>query len=201
MNSHVSPHESLVSDQELWSAFKAGDRHAFSNIYQRNFRKLVSYGFKISADKDVVKDCIQDLFVELWESRRNLTNVNSIQFYLLKSLRYKIIRHLADRGEESLDSVHFDIQKDNFEQAMVKAESNVLIYKNLDAAINLLPKRQREAVQLRYFHNMSNEQVAMIMGVNYQSACKFIYTALKSLRGIMHLSSFLLLLMSFLKKL
>lgn len=61
-------------------------------------------------------------------------------------------------------------------------------------------KRQREAIQLRYFHNMSNEEVVYIMGVNYQSACKFIYTALVPLRDIMHLSSFLPLLISFLCK-
>jgi RNA polymerase sigma factor (sigma-70 family) len=201
MKSHTSPYESSESDQELWSAFKEGDRHAFSRIYQRHFRKLVSYGLKISADKDVVKDCIQDLFVELWETKRNLADVTSIQFYLLKSLRYKIIRHLTDRGEDTLDTIHYDIQEDNFEQVMVKEESNVLNYRNLDVAISLLPKRQREAVQLRYFHDMSNEQVAMIMGVNYQSACKFIYTALKSLRGIMHLSGFLLPMIDFFKKL
>jgi hypothetical protein len=64
MKSLISPYESTASDQELWSAFKEGDRLAFSAIYQRHFRKLVSYGLKISADKDLAKDCVQDLFVE-----------------------------------------------------------------------------------------------------------------------------------------
>ena len=53
---------------------------------------------------------------------------------------------------------------------------------NLKELISNLPKRQQEAINLRYYHNFSNEEIAQIMGVNYQSACKFVYTALKSLK-------------------
>jgi RNA polymerase sigma factor (sigma-70 family) len=153
MKPYTSFDDNSVCDQDLWSAFKRGDRTAFSHIYQRHFRKLISYGIKVSGDKDVVKDCIQDLFVELWETKENLANVSSIRFYLLKSLRYKIIRHLEGRSEDTLDTVDSKIQEDNFELHMLQEESNVLNYKKLDVAINLLPKRQREAVQLRYFHD------------------------------------------------
>ncbi|MCE6989862.1 RNA polymerase sigma factor [Dyadobacter sp. CY323] len=201
MKPYTSDDDDSVSDQDLWSAFKGGDRTAFAHIYQRHFRKLIAYGIKVAGDKDVVKDCIQDLYVELWETKGNLANVSSIQFYLLKALRYKIIRHLEDSGEDTLDTIHWKVQEDNFELQMLQEESSILNYKKLDTAINLLPKRQREAVQLRYFHDMSNEQVAQVMGVNYQSACKFIYTALKSLRQIMHLSSFSPLLIAFFGKL
>lgn len=186
-----------VCDQDLWSAFKQGDQMAFANIYERHFIPLISYGFKITNDKHVIKDCIQDLFVELWEKRSNLTDVNSIRFYLLKSLRYKIVRNLGARSEDTLDHIHCEIHEENFELAMLQDEYNSFKSRQLHVAINGLPKRQREAIQLRYFHNMSNEEVAHIMGINYQSACKFIYTALKSLRDIMHLSSFLPLLISF----
>jgi RNA polymerase sigma factor (sigma-70 family) len=53
---------------------------------------------------------------------------------------------------------------------------------NLNQILNALPLRQQEAINLRYYNNFSNEEVAEIMGVNYQSACKFIYMALKKLR-------------------
>lgn len=200
MKAPASVYNNSTCDHDLWSAFKKGDQTAFAQIYQRHFRQLVSYGFKIAANKDIVKDCIQDLFVDLWETKRNLADVDSIQFYLLKSLRYKIIRHMEDWGENALDTIHLEIHGENFEVEMLQKESNVLNYNKLKSAINLLPKRQREAVELRYFHNMSNDQVAQIMGVNYQSACKFIYAALKSLRDIMHLSSLVPLLIFFFEK-
>jgi len=198
MKDFSSAHKDPVSDHDLWFAFKQGDQTAFAYIYERHFIPLISYGFKITNDKNVIKDCIQDLFVELWEKRSNLTDVNSIRFYLLKSLRYKIIRNLDARSEDTLDTIHCDLYEDNFELVMLQDEHNSLKSRQLHVAINGLPKRQREAIQLRYFHNMSNEEVAHVMGINYQSACKFIYSALKSLRDIMHLSSFLPVLISFL---
>jgi RNA polymerase sigma factor (sigma-70 family) len=186
-----------VSDHDLWSVFKQGDRSAFAYIYQRYFRQMLSYGFKITRDQNVIQDCIQDLFVELWENKENLANVNSIQSYLLKSLRYKIIRNLSDRNEGTLNTAHFEIVEDDFELPMLQDESNSLHSRQLHIAINRLPKRQREAIHLRYFQNLSNEEVAQIMGINYQSACKFIYSALRSLRDIMHLSSILTALILF----
>jgi RNA polymerase sigma factor (sigma-70 family) len=53
---------------------------------------------------------------------------------------------------------------------------------NLKTIINQLPKRQQEAINLRYYHNFSNEEIAQIMGVNYQSVSNFIYTALRKLK-------------------
>lgn len=66
----------------------------------------------------------------------------------------------------------------------------------LMSVLETLPKRQWEAIHLRYFQELSNEDVAEVMGVNYQSACKFIYTALKTLREKLQLSSLIPLLMS-----
>lgn len=183
--------EKWMDEGALWRAFKGGDSMAFEHIYQQNFPKLLSYGFKITADSNVVQDCIQDLFVELWESRANITHVNSIQFYLLKSLRYKVVRHLQNHHVQSLDDTFNSISEDSYEHEILKKETDDNYSKQLQIAIDQLPKRQKEALHLRYFQDFSNEEVAQIMGVNYQSACKFIYTALKSLRGLMRLSSLL----------
>lgn len=197
MKDFSSTFNDSVCDQDLWSAFKKGDQRAFEYIYQGHFVALVKYGFKITSDKNLIKDCIQDLFVELWEKRSNLTEVRSIRFYLLKSLRYKIVRNLELWNDGGVDPADCSIYEDDFESILVQNEDNSIQSRQLHLAISRLPKRQREAIQLRYFHSMSNEEVALIMGVNYQSACKFIYSALKSLRDIMHLTSFLPLLFSF----
>jgi DNA-directed RNA polymerase specialized sigma24 family protein len=39
-----------------------------------------------------LKDQIQELFVELWNSRKNLAPARSVKFYLFKALRYKLIK-------------------------------------------------------------------------------------------------------------
>ncbi|PWJ57940.1 RNA polymerase sigma factor (sigma-70 family) [Dyadobacter jejuensis] len=177
------------NDLILWESFRRGDRVAFENIYQAHFGSLVRYGLKISQDQDLIQDCIQDLFIELWDSRQQLTIPNSIRFYLLKSLRYKIIRQLQNSNTESLENGYAAVIEDSVEHNILLQETRSGYLRQLGLAMDQLPKRQREALHLRYFQGLSNEDVARLMGVNYQSACKFIYTALKSLRNIMRLSS------------
>lgn len=179
------------SDELLWKSFQKGSRPAFEHMYQNNIGHLINYGFKITNDRDVIQDCTQDLFIELWESRENLSKVTSIKYYLLKSLKYKIVRYLKRN-----DNVIFDetILEAGDKGAWIQSFDDELSSpptQQLSVAINKLPKRQQEAIHLRYFLEMSNEEVAGIMGVNYQSACKLIYTALKTLRELMNLSSLL----------
>jgi RNA polymerase sigma factor (sigma-70 family) len=184
-NSDNSGTELWGDAQALWYSFQSGDRRAFAYVYQSNIHHLIRYGYKITGDKQVIQDCIQDLFMELWDRRERLAEVRSLKYYLFKSLRYKIIRHLRDDNTERLENQDYCFESDHFEYRVIREESGTQESQRLQAAIAKLPRRQKEAIHLRYFEEMSNEEVADLMGVNYQSACKFIYTALRNLREIM----------------
>ncbi|MFB9295231.1 RNA polymerase sigma factor [Persicitalea jodogahamensis] len=183
--------------QDLWKDFKAGDRAAFDFLYKTNIQQLIGYGYTITSNRNVIQDCVQDLFVELWESRASVAQANSIRHYLLKSLRYKIVRQLKADRSETLDEIHYPVLHDNAESTVLLQETSQHHSKQLSDALGHLPKRQREAIYLRYFQELSNEEVAQVMGVNYQSACKFIYTALKNLRERMQLSVWIPFFMPF----
>lgn len=187
-------------DAGLWEAFQKGDRGAFARVYQGHVHHLIRYGYKVTSNRNLIQDCTQDLFVELWENREQLPEIRSLRFYLLKSLRYKLVKHLRFEQPESLDDERMETHDDHFENQTVRQETLTRQSKQLETALAQLPKRQQEAIHLRFYHELNNEEVARIMGVNYQSACKFIYTGLKTLREIMHLSSIIPVLFSFFMK-
>jgi len=172
-------------DRSLWNAFQKGNRLAFEQIYRTHIQHLIRYGYKVTHDKPVIQDCIQDLFMELWDSRENLSEVLSIKHYLLKSLRYKIVRSISRHPTETLETAELETDEDHFEMQLMREEIGIQQNRKLHAALSRLPKRQKEAIFLRYFEELSNEEVADLMGVNYQSACKFIYSGLKNLREVM----------------
>jgi DNA-directed RNA polymerase specialized sigma24 family protein len=82
------------SDLEIWQSFKKGDKIAFAKIYQLHAKSLLNYGvtLRISSNLSVVEDCIQDLFLELWQSRENLADTDAIKFYLFRALKNKLMR-------------------------------------------------------------------------------------------------------------
>lgn len=172
-------------NEQLWHDFKNGDKVAFAKIYQDHVKSLLNYGYKVSSDKTLIEDSIQDLFIELWQNKGGISDTTSIRFYLFKALRYKILRNLKSTnpvGFEAIESQSEELINVSHESYLVAIEVQSLQMTHLKEEINKLPQRQQEAINLRYFHDFSNEEIAQIMGVNYQSACKFIYTALKSLK-------------------
>lgn len=181
-------------DTDSWAAFQAGNRAAFEAIYQAHCQALIAYGYKLTSDRAVIQDCMQDLFVELWESRSRLSPVRSVKHYLLKALRYKIIHHLQQSRTQVLDDLQVASDDETMEQQLLSIETHNKQVRQLTIAIGQLPKRQQEAINLRYYQELSNEEIADVMGVNYQSACKLIYTALRTLRETLHLFSLIPLL-------
>lgn len=169
--------------EKLWESFKEGDRAAFAEIYNKHISILLNYGSKISSDSALVEDCIQDLFIDLWQSRTRLSSTTSVKFYLFKALRNRIYRyHSASSPEiESLEAYAGAANDSCYEDQIIQMEIESFQMEQLRKQIDDLPPRQKEAINLRYYHNFSNDEIARLMGVNYTSACKFIYAGLKKL--------------------
>ncbi|MEM1135004.1 MAG: hypothetical protein AAGI07_04130, partial [Bacteroidota bacterium] len=83
-------------DVDIWASFKKGDEEAFLYIYNKYFYDLMNYGIQFSQDIELLKDCIQDLFISLRKKRESLGDISySIKSYLFKSLKRSIIKKLA----------------------------------------------------------------------------------------------------------
>ncbi|HEV3324545.1 MAG TPA: sigma-70 family RNA polymerase sigma factor [Puia sp.] len=174
-------------DALLWLQFKEGSRDAFAALYQRHITPLIAYGLKLCPDSDLLKDQIQELFVELWNSRKNLSPIGSVRFYLFKALRYKLIRLEKNRNlRDHAARIAMDLNsmQDSVETSIIGDEVSASQVDSLRQAIKALTVRQQEAIQLRYYQGFSNEQIANLMDLNYQSVNNLLHRALSRLKEI-----------------
>lgn len=178
-------HHSNNQTDQLWSRFKDGDKDAFESIYRNHVRDLINYGYRITADGDLIKDNVQDLFIELWRSRENLSNVIEPKYYLFRALRNKLYRALKGESYVSLSEMKItaDALSDEFvELAFIEKEQTALKKESLQQQINVLPVRQHEIIHLRFYHNLSYEGIAEVMGMNYQSVLNLMHRTIGNLR-------------------
>ena len=173
-------------DSVVWIAFKSGDRPAFNYIFQKYVKLLYAYGGKVTKDQNLVEDCIQDLFVELWQRRDSLSDVNSIKFYLLKSLRRRIIRKLSSEKvliSQDIDTIDsYSEVEYPLESKMIEEQLAYEQHEKLFKAMSLLSKRQREAIYLKFYEKISYEQLAEIMNLGIKSAYNIVGKAIETLR-------------------
>lgn len=188
------PHDEPLLAQ-LWSRFKAGDEKAFDQLAELRYRILFNYATRFTKNRDFIKDCIQDLFLELWERRGKLVDTPYVTIYLIKSLRNNLVRQL--RQEKSLGKTD-DWDKDSFtdemtaERELIAAELLSEQAQTLRRAIEQLPSRQQEVIFLKFYEGLSNEEIAQIMDVERQTVANFLYRALTQMKHF--LPAFILLL-------
>ena len=158
----------------------------------------MSYGHKITSNVQLIEDSIHDLFIELWQSRESLSETDSIKFYLFRSLRNKIQRaqqrDVFYRASDLTQLDELELSEDFIETQLIKSEGQEHLLRQLHAGYEHLSPRQQQAIDLRFRHHFSNEEIAQIMGVTYQSACKFIYSGLKTLREVVRIFGLFLVL-------
>lgn len=174
------------TDQELWMAIRQGDEVAFTIIFDRYHGTLYNYGCKLSVNSAIIEDAVQDVFIDIWRLRNNLTeNITSIKFYLYRALRRRInIGHDKFPVTEEISLLEDQEMPagSNFETTFIESESMSMMAKRIQRLLTRLPERQVEALTLRYFDDFSIEEISQIMGVNEKSVRNFIYKALNSLR-------------------
>ena len=174
-------------EQQLWKQFQQGSEQAFRAIYQQHVRQLLNYGLRLHGSLSTVEDCIQDLFAELWQYRRTLMMPVSVRFYLLKGLRNKLkARYRKDipyaAGWDEDPELPFPIEPST-EQRLIELDINNELQQRVQQALGVLSPRQREILYLRYFNDLTYEQICEVTGVNYQTARSQVYHALKLLRS------------------
>lgn len=168
-----------------WKLLKENDKAGLEGLYLKFSRELFKYGMAVQADRDLVKDCIQELFIDLWKYRENLKNTDNVKVYLCRSLSNKIFRalHLEKREKEhnqhEVYSSLYDSESQSTEAVNESAEENVL---HLHKAIEKLPQRQKEIIQHVYFDKLSSEEVSEKMGIAVQSVYTLTWKALSKLK-------------------
>ncbi len=177
----------LPDETSIWKSFRAGDERALEHLIRTNTTSLTYYGRKMVKNDDVIQDCIQDTFIELWKYKNGLKDLTEIKPYLFTCLRRKIIRALKkevyvtldEHISESLFEVEFSI-----EDKLIQNEDESDKIKSINKHINSLSKRRKEIIYLKFYENLSNEEIASVMGIKYQTATNLLHEALTSLRNI-----------------
>lgn len=185
---HNSNNESIVF---LWHSFLNGDDKSFAIIYQQHIDKLLSYGYKLVNDRELVIDCIQNLFVDLFLNRTKLSSsIKNPKAYLFVALRNNLIKKVTKKrkrefvriGEDQQDTI-FNAEY-SYQDQLIELEVSNEIRSKLNIAVHSLSARQKEIVYLKFEGELNYKEISAIMGISVESARKLLHRAILSLREI-----------------
>ena len=173
-----------VQTSELLSNFINGDTAAFSKLYNLHVNLLYNYGCKLTTDVELLKDCIQDVFIKIYNKRTELDTVANFKSYIIISLKNKLCDesrkrvNLSDVAVEELDVV----SSDNIERDYIDNENEILNNVFVTKILDQLSPRQRKAIILYYIEEKKYEEICVLMEMNYQSVRNLIHRGISKMR-------------------
>lgn len=180
-----------LTDEELVSAYAAGDNEAFDALLLRHKTRLFNYIYQMTRDRDISDDIFQETFVKaittIKQGRYNdLGKFSAWLYRIARNLVVDTFRAEKNEGSLSTDDADYDVlnrrelAEDTIEDVMVDLQ----IEEDLRRLIDQLPDVQREVLNLRYYRELSFKEIAELTGVSINTALGRMRYAILNLRRL-----------------
>ena len=169
----------------LWQKFLDGDLSSLDRLYSKYIRVLFEYGTQFTVDRELVKDCIQDLFVKIYETGTRQHHVENISVYLRIGLKNRIMNSLKRDKIHSRyinESAFTEIDDFTAEQHLEWLEEEQYNRNKVEAMLKQLTPQQKKVVQYRYIEGLKLEEISDLLQINYQSVQNILQRAMKKIK-------------------
>ena len=166
----VAPHADEVPDTALLVAFSNGDAQAGRQLVARLGPMLFGYAARVLGDHGEAEDVVQETMLRLWKMapdwRQGEAKVTTWAYRVTMNLCTDRLRQRQARPQVALDAVAEPTADLASAVELMTARQRSEM---LDAALSVLPDRQRQAVVLRHLEGFSNPEIAEIMDIGVEA--------------------------------
>ena len=176
-------------DHLILKALREDDEKALSHLFESQYNRLFRSGVRLGADSELVKECIQAVFKDLWQYRHTLSEVQSFEAYLKTALKRRIFKEIKKQEKhKTLDESAFDermLSVPSYEDVLIEQQSQIIEKQQLMAVLQQLTPRQKEVVMLKYFEELTYPEIAERTALQVDTIYKILHEAIKKLKAIL----------------
>jgi RNA polymerase sigma-70 factor (family 1) len=173
---YTAPHNESI----LLERLKKGDHDAYRMIFDAWWCELYKYTVKKIRSKEDAQEIVQNLFLELWEERENLVNIN-LSHFLKVCTRNKCVDYIRKKVVEGKYTHHCHLYSEITEDEMQSVYLDD-ISSQVDMGLNYLPLKSQLVFRLSRFEGYSNKEIADKIQLTEKSVEYHLTKALKVLR-------------------
>ena len=178
---------SIKPEPDLIKGLHQGDEAALASLMRLYYTDLYHYASRFTKDHELIKDCIQEVFISLWQRRETIGTIISPRYYFLRAIKNKTLKALHKKGNEStsagLEEYEFQYEF-SIENIIIEKQISEEKALKLRNTLSLLSKRQKEIIYLKYYQYLDQGQIAELMNITRQSVYNLLHEAIQKLRSL-----------------
>lgn len=176
------------SDVDLIIALKSGDQRAFRFLYEKYFVLVFRFATKY-VDHEKAEDIVQDVFFKLWGYKEKINDRPHAVRYLLMACKHGCINILRyeKRQEKKMKEITLH-EFGTYEHSVDAQHANILEHQLalLEKAVAKLPTSYKLIYNYAYCERRTNQEIAQLTGLSYQTVVNKKIIALKIIRGVVN---------------
>ncbi|NLD23896.1 MAG: sigma-70 family RNA polymerase sigma factor [Bacteroidales bacterium] len=168
---------STMTDEQLVVLYSEGNDTAFDTLLERHKQSIYSYINYTVRDADLADDIFQDTFIKAITTIRQgkYTETGKFKAWIMRIAHNLMIDFFRQRKlENTISNDSYDVDlfnnvnlcEDTFESQLVKAQ----VLQDVKKLVFYLPDKQREVLEMRYYKDLSFQEIADITGVSINTA-------------------------------
>jgi len=181
--------DQILSDNELFLLVRDhNDVAAFREIYRRYHKRIFAYCFRIVGQEEGARDAFQNIFTAVYEQRQQFEpgEFSRWLFSIAKRQAQRVYtRYVADRVSADAEEVALETMID--EDAPDSEDLHLASF--VRNAVNELPEEFREVIILRYFEDLSYQDIAKRLDISLSLAKVRVNRAKAKLQSLLQLTS------------
>jgi RNA polymerase sigma-70 factor (ECF subfamily) len=161
------------------------DEGAFEALFREHYASLCQFVDSYVHAPDVAEEIVQGVFLRLWESRQSWQPTQGARGYLFAACRNQaldFIRHEKIVARTAELAVEADAGLGSAPAPADAELENAELGERLRAVVAQLPERRRLVVVLRWQHQLTNPEIARVMGISVKGVEMQFSRALADLR-------------------
>lgn len=172
-----------------WELIRNGDREEFLKLYQTYYHILFASGCYLTTDKELIRDTIQQLFLQLWQTKEKLPAIQQLKSYLVVALRNHLVTAMKERDKTVAwqpDTIPLHLYKEiSYEEILIRKATEQQRSIHVQQAIRHLSPRYRQVIELKFFQQKSYAEIAALTGQSIKTTYTYIHEALIALRKLL----------------
>lgn len=157
----------MKSDLQLIQDVKSGAKQSFEVLMQRHEKFLMKVIVRMTRDLDAAEDIVQDAFIKAYKRLHIFEGRSSFRSWLYQIAVNTARNRFRKYSRETLVSETAEVAVESgVENSMIALDVRAI----LQSEIERLPERQKQALSLRIFDDLSFKEIADLMSCPYDTA-------------------------------
>jgi RNA polymerase sigma-70 factor (ECF subfamily) len=165
----------------IFDAISNSDRLAFERLFKHSYRPLTAYGLRFVRDLPTAENIVQDVFLKLWQNRKEMTITTSLEHYLFRAVRNHSLNFL-DKAKVRSAYLRMQTGREEYNEDYRGFYPEIGLLEIIEKEISALPEKRQEIFRLAREEGLKYREIADQLKISVKTVEAQMSLALKQLR-------------------